>query len=710
MGRMNLNAGRMTRLAACWALAATAMILTACGGGGTASPAPGQINTPGFAQSLPWPPPESARHASATLTLNGSEFSSKNTSSSISGTQLLLIPEGNFAWAIYEFSAIPAAEIPASFTASLSLGGEMPDVFVGLADFETGAWEWHTAGSSFNQAVATGEHYLSETHKAYVAVASWGGSGAAVNSATVNTTASSLTPPANLAGAADVGQISLTWDAVAGATGYLVERDTQSSFATKTLLTTEPVAETSYVDSAVTGKVLYYYRAITVQGSTNSAPSGFVNVFSPQADLPAPQNVRGEEITSDSFRIAWDWPEASPYGFSIYISSAPDGPLHPSPESTPGFIRSFGVSGLSPGQIKYVRVIAKNSSGQFGRSSDEVAISTISPWEWSAPVTIGAGTGPLSACQTPSGAAVAYNGGSGITVAYNSGGGWNVDLAAAGVTAGYYIDIAAAGNGAVCVVMHVPDVDDCGGAVGTPGGSWQYKRIHGEGTTGQGHPRSGNSCRVAATDSEFAVVQYYISGQEWLLHVSPTSPVNWSTDTLLSGVIESTCDVQYKSGNPYAFFFDSDSAKLKVADLAGGWVFADALSSADDGVGESVRASLFGSEWWLTASNSDSQEVFSASGTQPPLGADRIGTWDEAGLFFTPVIEFGGKKAFCGVRSTVGWRFVLYDGFWNAMQLDVPGAELDENLGLVSLDGSPWVVFADPGDGMVKYSRGMPPT
>ena len=87
-----------------------------------------------------------------------------------------------------------------------------------------------------------------------------------------------LAAPTGLTATAGVGQIKLSWNAVAGhggpsATGYRVYRGTSPGGESATPLATLPAGQTSFTDAAVTPGVTYYYVVRAFNAAGSSAPS-----------------------------------------------------------------------------------------------------------------------------------------------------------------------------------------------------------------------------------------------------------------------------------------------------------------------------------------------------------------------------------------------------------------------------------------------------
>lgn len=101
--------------------------------------------------------------------------------------------------------------------------------------------------------------------------------------------------PKNLAAAAGYGQVSLSWDAVTGATGYNVYRSTKSGGGTSG--TQLPSASNSYVDFAVTGGTAEYYVVTALNAGGESAASPEAGATPQAAQIPC---TSGTPLAADT--------------------------------------------------------------------------------------------------------------------------------------------------------------------------------------------------------------------------------------------------------------------------------------------------------------------------------------------------------------------------------------------------------------------------
>jgi len=110
--------------------------------------------------------------------------------------------------------------------------------------------------------------------------------------------------PAGVTATASSASISVSWTAVAGATGYDVLRAGGSS-GPFTKLTASPQASTSYADSAVTAGSIYWYQVVASNAAGAGSPSAPpVSATVPSATVPS----AGVPVYADALASGWaDW-------------------------------------------------------------------------------------------------------------------------------------------------------------------------------------------------------------------------------------------------------------------------------------------------------------------------------------------------------------------------------------------------------------------
>lgn len=137
-----------------------------------------------------------------------------------------------------------------------------------------------------------------------------------------------ITPAATYATATPTGpsatavsdyQISLSWNAVPGATAYKIEKSTRSDFA-DTNYAMAQVTVTSYSDPTVTPNSVWYYRvrAVGAGGDSDWATAS----ATAQAITSAPTNLIAT-ANEGTIRLAWTRPMGKIYAYEIYRGMSP---------------------------------------------------------------------------------------------------------------------------------------------------------------------------------------------------------------------------------------------------------------------------------------------------------------------------------------------------------------------------------------------------
>ncbi|HWE03064.1 MAG TPA: fibronectin type III domain-containing protein [Tepidisphaeraceae bacterium] len=177
---------------------------------------------------------------------------------------------------------------------------------------------------------------------------------AASNTATITTL---LTAPTNFAAAAtSPTSVTLTWTAVADATGYKIERSLNggswSAFSPSSPLTGSSATTT---DATVAAGTTYYYRISSLVGTASSSPAGAV-VASTYAIAPT---VTATTISASEIDLSWTTVQSA---FSYKLETSVDGGttwtvLATQPANT------FANTGLAADTSHKYRVSAINAAG-----------------------------------------------------------------------------------------------------------------------------------------------------------------------------------------------------------------------------------------------------------------------------------------------------------------------------------------------------------
>jgi fibronectin type 3 domain-containing protein len=158
-----------------------------------------------------------------------------------------------------------------------------------------------TAFSDSGLNAATTYHYV---------VAATNAAGSSPDSASVNATTLPLPPtaPTDLVATPGIAQVSLTWSAVSGATGYTVKRATVSG-GSYTVVASD-LASPSYTDTGLTNGTTYYYvvNATNTGGTSadssevSAAPSGLPSPWV-TADIGTTGLAGSAEFASDAYTV-----------------------------------------------------------------------------------------------------------------------------------------------------------------------------------------------------------------------------------------------------------------------------------------------------------------------------------------------------------------------------------------------------------------------
>ena len=160
--------------------------------------------------------------------------------------------------------------------------------------------------------------------------------------------------PSVTAGNSSTGKPRLTWKAVSGAVSYRIYRSESRGTGYSLLGTT---SSTSYVNTGAAAGKTYYYRVKAV--NRDGMASGYSNIVSGKATLPAPVLNIGLSVSSGKPMLAWDAvPGATSY--RIYRSTSRDSgySLLATTTST-----SYVNTSAAKGTTCYYRVKACNAAG-----------------------------------------------------------------------------------------------------------------------------------------------------------------------------------------------------------------------------------------------------------------------------------------------------------------------------------------------------------
>jgi fibronectin type 3 domain-containing protein len=178
--------------------------------------------------------------------------------------------------------------------------------------------------------------------------------------------------PTGLAATVRNAQVSLTWNASAGATGYNVKRS-MTSGGRYTVISSPMV--TSFVDTTVTNGTKYFYVVSAVNSAGESANSVEVN-GTPVAPVQPPPTPAGLAATAGNAQVSLSWTASTgATSYNVKRSTASGGPY--ATIASPA-ITSFADTTVTNG-TKYFYVVSAVDSGGESANSAEVNGTPVAP-------------------------------------------------------------------------------------------------------------------------------------------------------------------------------------------------------------------------------------------------------------------------------------------------------------------------------------------
>jgi fibronectin type 3 domain-containing protein len=192
--------------------------------------------------------------------------------------------------------------------------------------------------------------------------------GTSGNSNEVSATPTCPTPgvPGGLAATPGNAQVSLSWGAVSGASGYNVKRSTTSGGPYGTIA--GGVNATNYPDTGVTNGITYFYVVSAVNSCGNeSGNSAQVSATPTAVAIPATPTGLTATQGPGAKKISLSWTaSAGATSYTVRRSSSPGGPFTVVATTT---TNTYADTGLPNGTTFYYTVTAANSAGSSPPSS-----------------------------------------------------------------------------------------------------------------------------------------------------------------------------------------------------------------------------------------------------------------------------------------------------------------------------------------------------
>lgn len=214
----------------------------------------------------------------------------------------------------------------------------------------------------------------------YYVVSAISSSGESPDSAPVSVTPGGTPPalPSGLSATAGSNQVSLTWNASAGATSYNVKRATANGGPYYAVLTA--VTSPNFTDTQASNFVTYYYVVSAADAAGESANSAQVSA-TPTGLPPAPASPRAMCASYAQVVVSWLGVFGAT-GYNIKRSATSGGPYTLLGSISPGagLNMSFSDAAVTAGGTYYYVISSVNGAGESANSS-QVGV-TVAPAPW----------------------------------------------------------------------------------------------------------------------------------------------------------------------------------------------------------------------------------------------------------------------------------------------------------------------------------------
>jgi len=275
-------------------------------------------------------------------------------------------------------SATPLAGAPATPTGLTAAAGNAEVSLTWTAS--SGATSYHvkrstTSGAETQISTPTSSSYtdtgLINGTKYFYVVSAVSSGGESANSSAVSATPTATVKapatPTGLTATAGNAEVSLTWTASSGATGYHVKRSTTSGAETQISAPTS----TSYSDTGLTNGTKYYYVVSAVNSGGESANSSAVSA-TPTAPVTAPSTPTGLHATGGNAQVSLSWSASTgAASYDVKRSTSNGGPYNTAVASPA--VTNYTDTTVTNGTTYYYVVPAVNTAGQSANSAQASA-------------------------------------------------------------------------------------------------------------------------------------------------------------------------------------------------------------------------------------------------------------------------------------------------------------------------------------------------
>jgi cellulose 1,4-beta-cellobiosidase len=227
-----------------------------------------------------------------------------------------------------------------------------------------------TTTSYTDSGLQAGTTYYYVVSAQYIGGPDAGGASADSIEANATTRLAAPQPPSGLKATAGNTQVSLRWNASAGAASYNVKRGTASG-GPYTIVAS--LSSTSFTDIGLTNGTTYYYVVTAVNSAGESGNSSEVNA-TPQAVSTAPPTALSANATKPgSITVRWNQSATSGVTQNNIYRRTNSGVYPVTPTATINAATSYVDRGLSSRTTYCYVVTAVSSSGESARSNEACA-------------------------------------------------------------------------------------------------------------------------------------------------------------------------------------------------------------------------------------------------------------------------------------------------------------------------------------------------
>lgn len=179
---------------------------------------------------------------------------------------------------------------------------------------------------------------------------------------------SPIASPTGLVATAANTSVTLSWNAVDGASAYSVQRNHQ-------VVTKDPLKSTTYTDTDLSTGTTYVYDvvALTAAGASSAPAEVSVTTGGPPPPLTAPQQLTVVSISADNVTLTWS-PVGGANGYNVHRNGS-------LVTAMPVDAETFTDSGLQAETTYSYAVAGVDASGAEGPASSAVLATTSSSWQ-----------------------------------------------------------------------------------------------------------------------------------------------------------------------------------------------------------------------------------------------------------------------------------------------------------------------------------------